>query len=89
METKYVLKDITPENFCVAGIGCPAIYEVVSRVDCIGGLGCPTVYKGKEADKYLIVGKNIDPKIAGLEDKVGQGEALIEVPKELIDLIKK
>ena len=89
METKYKLRELTPaEMQCFGGIGCPAIYEVerVTPKDmrCFGGLGCPDIYKTQEGS-YLIIGTLVKPEEAGLEGKVGKNEALIKVPKGLID----
>ena len=91
---KYKIKNVTPSEFtCLFG-GCPAIYECLREVtpqemDCIVG-GCPSTYEAmKEGEQvYLIIGKVVNPSEAGLEGlekKVGEGEALIEVPKALID----
>ena len=38
---------------------------------------------------YLIVGKRINPSEAGLAQRVGEGEVLVEVPKGLIDKMKR
>lgn len=92
---KYKLNDITPE-IMVCGIGaCPSIYEGVEELTpkemacCIGT--CPSSYEAEREGKevYLILGKLVNPVEAGLESKVGEGEALIEVPKPLIDNIGK
>ncbi|MEK6761028.1 MAG: hypothetical protein AABX93_03850 [Nanoarchaeota archaeon] len=87
MKNEYQLKEVTPKEM-QCGIGaCPAIYEVErvtpSDMQCLGGLGCPEVYQ--DIENYLIIGTQIDPKEAGLEGKVGKKEALIKVPKRLID----
>ena len=86
METKYRLREVTPmEMQC--GIGaCPAIYaveRVTPKEMCIGGLGCPEVYQN--ADSYFIIGEKVEAEEAGLVGKVGKNEALIKVPKGLID----
>ncbi len=68
---------------CIIG-GCPGIYEATPEaLQCLIG-GCPSIYR--EGDEvYLIVGTKIDPKKVGLEGKVGEREALIAVPRKLID----
>lgn len=69
--------------------GCPGIYEARRKEredDCIAGIGCPDIQRS--GDVYLIIGKQIDPAEACLEKKVGVGEVLIEVPRELIDGMK-
>ena len=71
---KYqILKEITPE-----------------RLLCIVG-ACPSAYEGNREgnEVYLVVGKAVNPIDAGLENKVGDGEALIEVPRALIDERRK
>lgn len=45
---------------------------------------CPRIYEA-DRDSYLIVGKRVNPKYAGLKKKVGEGEIMIEVPPDLID----
>jgi len=91
---KYQIKDVTPkEARCLAG-ACPSIYELTpEEARCIVG-GCPSIYSAQDADKskYWIIGKLVPQtsiKEAGLEIKVREGEALIEVPKELIDKMKR
>lgn len=68
----YKINDVTPKSMnCIVG-SCPSTYEAMQG--------------GKEV--YLIVGKVINPSQAGLEGlegKIGEGEALIEVPRALID----
>ncbi len=56
---------------------CPRIYET-----CVVG-DCPQVQEN--GDSYIIVGKRVEPSEVGLEGGVAEGEALIEVPKKLID----
>ena len=88
---RYSVRDVTPKSMlCIVGT-CPSIYEGLRELTtknsmCIVG-SCPPSYEaireGKEV--YLIVGTLVNPSKAGLEDKVGEGEALIEVPREIID----
>lgn len=66
---KYKTRDITPESM-ICGVGpCPAIYESVTGGESV----------------YLVVGKVVNPSEAGLKKKVGDGEALIEVSRSLIN----
>ncbi|MEK6819001.1 MAG: hypothetical protein AABY10_03645 [Nanoarchaeota archaeon] len=37
----------------------------------------------------LIIGKVVDAKTFGLESKVGKGETLVSVPKDLIDKMER
>ena len=48
---------------------------------------CPSAYEGtrERNEIYLIVGRQVNPADAGLEKRVGEGEVLIEIPRELID----
>jgi len=91
METKYKVREITPkEDMCLA-YACPAIYEVEELTPkdskCLT-CACPSIYEGAEK-KYLIIGKKANPSDFGLEKKVGEGEILISVPKEIIDNMEK
>lgn len=87
MKSKYqIIRDRTPTKYqnCVVG-ACPRIYEVAR--DCTM-VGCPSIYEDKKGKSYLIIGKSLGKKEAkkfGLESKIGSGEALIQVPKELVD----
>jgi len=56
------------------------------RIWCIGR-ACPQIYEGmhKGNESYLIVGEQVNPSDVGLEGKIGEGEILIRVPKNLID----
>ncbi|MBI2673147.1 hypothetical protein HYX19_02705 [Candidatus Woesearchaeota archaeon] len=85
MDRKYVLKEITPAHLmCAPFPGCPAIYEVVRIEECIVG-ACPAIYGSKDDEKvYIIVGKKKEPKEVGLEKKVAQDEACIEIPRSLL-----
>lgn len=92
---KYKINDVTPEEMnCLIG-ACPAIYEGLrettpENMGCILS-SCPSVYEatGEGNEVYLIVGKSVAPAEAGLEKRVGVGEALIEVPRALIDNRRK
>ncbi|MBI4116199.1 hypothetical protein HY449_00470 [Candidatus Pacearchaeota archaeon] len=84
----YEVERITPESEqCLGGLGCPEIYKV-KRItpeseQCVVG-ACNEIYGTEEGD-YLLIGTLIKPEEAGLEGKVGKNEALIKVPKGLID----
>ncbi len=95
---KYKINEITPKSMaCVIG-SCPSIYEGLRELTpqemaCIVGT-CPSPYEAMREGKevYLIVGTVVNPSesgLEGLEKKVGEGEALIEVPRALIDNRRK
>ena len=89
----YSVEDMIPKEMsCIMGVGCPSISEIRRVVPeeelCIAGMACPAIYE-QNVDNYLIVGKLADAKLFGLEKKVGEGEALICVPKKLIDGMKR
>ncbi len=70
MKNKYTnLKEVTPQEMYCIVGSCPAIYK--------------TTIEGR--DVYLAIGKQIAPSEAGLEEKIGPDEVLVEVPRELID----
>ena len=86
----YEVKELTPEELrCIVG-SCPAIYEIENLtpkgMNCGPGF-CPGIY-GSEGN-YVIIGTKVNPADFGLEKKVGENEALIQVPKKLIDKMKK
>ena len=62
------------------------IRNITPEMNCMIG-GCPSSYEAKRGGKkvYLIIGKVVNPSEAGLAEKVREGEALIEVPRALID----
>lgn len=85
---EYKLIDRTPKEMqCLYGV-CPAIYELTPEENQCLITACPSVF-GDEKDNYYIVGKVVDAKSLGLEKRVGEGEVLIKVPKELIDNLKR
>jgi len=77
------IKELTPSEY-KCGIGCcPGIYEVTPKNSrCVIG-ACPSIHELK--DDYLIIGEQINPSTVGLEEKVGEGEILIKIKKEIID----
>lgn len=98
--TMYESKELTPTDMqCCIG-SCPGVYETENTPPnverCIGGIACPTLYH--QGDSYLIVGKVISKEEARgisigegrtLADKIGEGEALVCVPKGLLAEINK
>ncbi len=70
---EYKINEITPKAYQCTAFACPSINKAER--------------KGQKV--YLIVGKIVSPADAGLEKKVGKGEALIEVPRGLINGIIK
>ena len=84
----YEVIERTQESMkSIGGLGSPGVYEALrprtpEEQNCAWGL-CPDIQE--KGNVYLIIGKLIDPKVAGLEKKVGEGEVLIEVPRDLID----
>ena len=80
---KYEIREITPEDMKCLAVSCPSIYELTPKnMRCAVG-PCLAIYK--EEGNYLIIGEQVDPKEVGLEKKVGEGEVLIKISKELID----
>jgi hypothetical protein len=53
------------------------------HMQCLVG-ACPAIYETKQGN-YLVVGKQVNPSDVGLAGKVGEGEVLVKVPRELID----
>ncbi len=83
---KYRLKEFTAEvDRCIVG-GCPGVYELKDITPegerCVFG-ACPSIYEVKES--YFIVGQVVNPSDFGLEGKVGEGEALVMIPKKVVD----
>jgi len=76
-QIKYQLREVTPQDTRCIAAACPAVYEGIRDVT-------PENYEA-EREVYLIIGKRVEPKDAGLESKVGAGEMLIEIPRKLID----
>ena len=87
----YAIRNVTPESMMCIIASCPSIYEGIRELTPIGMsciiASCPSSYEAeRDGEKvYLIIGRVINPSDAGLEGKVGNGEALIEVPRALID----
>lgn len=90
---EYRIKNETPEGM-MCGVGaCPAIYEGLTEVtpkEMCGIGSCPSTFESTREGKpvYLIIGKVVNPFTAGLKElkeRIGNEEALIEVPRQLID----
>jgi len=76
------LRNLTPQEYFCAST-CPGIYEITpGEFGCVAGT-CPSIHDFQ--DSYLIIGEQINPKKVGLERKVGKGEVLIKIKKEIID----
>jgi len=92
---KYKINEITPKAYQCAAWACPAIYkglkEMTPKEMGCTSFACPSINETeREGQKvYLIVGKIVNPADVGLAKKVGEGEALIEVPRGLISGIVK
>ncbi len=54
---------------------------------CAAG-GCPAIFETNR-QSYILIGKKIDPEKLGISERIGKGEVLIEIPKELIDNKRK
>ena len=89
MESKYLVgRELTPSHLACGIAACPAIYEADNSHEnqerLIGG--CPGI---KPRDNgYVIIGTLLTPeqvKSAGLEGKVAPHEAVVFVPKGIID----
>jgi len=63
------LKDITPRNHLSLCWPIP---------------GCPAIFED-DSKYYVLVGELMDAKSLGIENRVSDGEAVIKVPKMLID----
>lgn len=64
------------------------VTRIAPKDECFAGIGCPAVYYTK-TQEYLIVGKEINPQEAGLESRVGPGEKLVAIPKNVLDELRK
>lgn len=90
MKPKYSLKNLTPPEMCAAA-ACHQIYELeeISSEDC-AGMACAGVYRPKgDGDVYVLVGRQLSPEEVGLASKVGEGEAVIEIPKITLEKVLK
>ena len=82
-----MIRNITPAEFNCSIGACPAIYSVENVTNpkgyCAPLPSCPKVYK--QLKNYLVIGTSVSQEEAGLEKLVGEGQAVIEVPKNLIN----
>lgn len=78
MPNSYTMK----REDCLAG-ACPRVYEISASC----GFGaCPGVHASENS--YYVIGRQLSEqeiKEMGLAEKVGAGEALVEIPKDLLD----
>lgn len=56
------------------------------KVACLAG-GCPAAFE-TDRGTYLIIGTKVDSSEDLLQGNIGTGEAVIEVPADLIRLLK-
>lgn len=90
MGNKYLVgRELTPLRADCLIFGCPAIYEATrvedARQDCILG-ACPDVID--TPNWYAVIGTRLDEKQIKetcLEGKVAPHEAVVFVPKDIID----
>ncbi len=84
-----MVKEVTPEELRCAPFGvCPAVFEVTpEEVRC--GIGaCPSVFDS--GNQYMVVGVVPTGEIPlEVRSKIGKGEAVVLVPKKLLDLFNK
>ncbi|HLD15644.1 MAG TPA: hypothetical protein VJB94_03640 [Candidatus Nanoarchaeia archaeon] len=82
---KYKLKKLGTSD-CVIG-GCPTLYELAE--ECVYG-ACPRVFEDREnKEVFIVVGKAMNPgDFDGLEGKVGEGETIVAIPKNLIEKLR-
>lgn len=45
---------------------------------------CPAVYTDDEKDNVIIIGKKGNPEKMGLTEKVGEGESVVVMDKEIL-----
>lgn len=49
---------------------------------------CPAIYESESvSESYLVIGSLMNPKDFDLNEKVGKDEALIQIPKKLLEKI--
>jgi hypothetical protein len=63
---------------------CPAVYVDLTPAEhrCEVSVSCPAVLSTE--GRYVIIGKRIDPEAEGLSGKVGESEAAVEIPAEIL-----
>jgi hypothetical protein len=72
-----------PQHRCSIG-ACPAVYTDLTPAEhrCEIGVSCPAVLRTE--GRYVIIGKRLDPEAEGLSGKVGESEAAVEIPAEIV-----
>lgn len=82
----YRLREVTQDrDRCCIG-GCPGVYEledITPEAERRGIGACPSIHEARNA--YFIVGRVVKPADFGLEGKVGKTEALVMIPKRVVD----
>jgi hypothetical protein len=77
------LTNITPENFRCSLGACPAVYTDLTPAEYRCPMGdCPAVLSTE--GRYVIIGKRLDPEAEGLSGRVGEDEAAVEIPAEML-----
>ena len=63
---------------------CPAVYVDLTPAEhrCEVSVSCPAVLSTE--GRYVIIGKRLDPEAEGLSGKVGESEAAVEIPAEIL-----
>jgi hypothetical protein len=72
-----------PQHRCTLG-ACPAVYTDLTPAEhrCDVSVSCPAVLRTE--GRYVIIGKRLDPEAEGLSGKVGESEAAVEIPAEIL-----
>jgi hypothetical protein len=72
-----------PQHRCTLG-ACPAVYTDLTPAEhrCEISVSCPAVLRTE--GRYVIIGKRLDPEAEGLSGKVGESEAAVEIPAEIL-----
>jgi hypothetical protein len=65
--------------------GLPAENTIIATLAC-GSTSCPTVYH-TSGGSFLVQGRSVAPESVGVE--LADGEALVELPEGLLDLLRK
>ncbi len=90
----YSIKEVTPSEM-ICGIGaCPGIY-LARNISAELNPASKEMNQDRinatllDGTHYFIIGEQINPLEVGLEKKVNTNEALIKVPRSLIDRMEK
>jgi hypothetical protein len=79
------LTDITaPQHRCSIG-ACPAVYTDLTPAEhrCDIGASCPAVLDD-DSGSFVFIGKHLDPVPEELSGKVGDTEAAVRLPRDLV-----